>query len=80
MQRHIHSGSGDDIQKRKKLMYGSRDPKSRLWGVNLKQKIDTRIAQCNHAYDKNNQKDLLNYLHAACFNPVKSTWIKAIRK
>jgi hypothetical protein len=47
--------------------------------VNLKQKIDTKIAQCNHAYDNNNQKDLINYLHAACFSPVKSTWIKAIK-
>jgi hypothetical protein len=36
-------------------------------------------AQCNHAHDNNNQKDLINYLHAACFSPVKSTWIKAIK-
>jgi hypothetical protein len=57
----------------KDVMYGSRDPKSRLWTVNLKQKINTKIAQCNHAHDSNNQKDLINYLHAACFSPVKST-------
>jgi hypothetical protein len=25
------------------------------------------------------KKDLINYLHAACFSPVKSTWIKAIK-
>jgi hypothetical protein len=37
------------------------------------------ISQCNHAHDNNNQKDLINYLHAACFSPVKSTWIKAIK-
>jgi hypothetical protein len=36
-------------------------------------------AQCNHAHDNNNQKYLINYLHAACFSPVKSTWIKAIK-
>jgi hypothetical protein len=24
-------------------------------------------------------KDLINYLHAACFSPVKSTWITAIK-
>jgi hypothetical protein len=30
-------------------------------------------------HDNNNQKDLINYLHAACFSPVKSTWIKAIK-
>jgi hypothetical protein len=45
----------------------------------LKQKIKPEIAQCNHAHDNNNQKDLINYLHAACFSPVKSTWIKAIK-
>jgi hypothetical protein len=37
------------------------------------------IVQCNHAHDNNNQKDLINYLHAACFSPVKSTWIAAIK-
>jgi hypothetical protein len=62
----------------KYVMYGSRDPKSRLWRVNLKQKKNTKVAQCKHAHDNNNQKDLNNYLHAACFSPVKSTWIKAI--
>jgi hypothetical protein len=60
-------------------MYGSRDPKSRLWRVNLKQKMKSESAQCNHAHDKNNQKGLINYLHASCFSPVKSTWIKAMR-
>jgi hypothetical protein len=60
-------------------MYGSRDPKSRLWRVNLKQKMKPKILQCNHAHDNNNQKDVINYLHAACFSPVKSTWIKAIK-
>jgi hypothetical protein len=63
----------------KKLMYVSRDPKSHLWRVNLKQKVDTKIAQCNHAHDKNDQKYLINCLHAAYFSPVKSTWIKAIK-
>jgi hypothetical protein len=62
----------------KHLMYGSRDPKSRLWRVNLKEKFETKHVQCNHAHEKNNQKDLINYIHAACFIPVKSTWITAI--
>jgi hypothetical protein len=35
--------------------------------------------QCNHAHGNNNQKDLINYLHAACLSPVKSTWITAIK-
>jgi hypothetical protein len=66
-------------RKGKEVMYGSRDPKSRLWRVNLNQKLKHDIAQCNHAHDSNNQKDLTNYLHAACFSPVKSTLIKAIK-
>jgi hypothetical protein len=60
-------------------MYGSRDPKSRLWRVDLKQKFEKQEEQCNHAHDNNNQKELINYLHAACFSPVKSTWITAIK-
>jgi hypothetical protein len=60
-------------------MYGSRDPRSRLWRVDLKQKFETNQVQCNHAHDNSNQKDLINYLHAACFSPVKSTWITAIK-
>jgi DNA helicase IV len=63
----------------KHVMYRSRNPKSRLWRVNLKQKFETKHVQCNHAHDNNNQKDLINYLHAACFSPVKSTWITAIK-
>jgi hypothetical protein len=61
------------------VMYGSRDPRSRLWRVDLKQKFETKHVQCNHAHDKSNQKELINYLHAACFSPVKSTWITAIK-
>jgi hypothetical protein len=45
----------------------------------LKQKFEKNEVQCNHAHDNNNQKDLINYLHAACFSPVKSTWITAIK-
>jgi hypothetical protein len=45
----------------------------------LKQKFETKHVQCNHAHNHNNQKDLINYLHAACFSPVKSTWTTAIK-
>jgi hypothetical protein len=61
------------------VMYGCRDPRLRLWRVNLKQKFETKHVQCNHAHDKSNHKDLINYLHAACFSPIKSTWITAIK-
>jgi hypothetical protein len=61
------------------VMRGSRDPKSRLWRVDLKQKFEKHEIQCNHAHDNNIQKYLINYLHAACFSTVKSTWITAIK-
>jgi hypothetical protein len=61
------------------VMRGSRDPKSRLWRVDLKQKYERHEVQCNHAHDNNNQKDLINYLHAACFSHVSSTWITTIK-
>jgi hypothetical protein len=50
-----------------------------LWRVDLKKKFETKNAQCNHAHENSNQKDFINYLHAACFSPVASTWIKAIK-
>jgi hypothetical protein len=74
IQRNLHSITGRGFEKRGKcVMYGSRDPRSRLWRVDLKQKFETKHVQCNHAHDNINQKDLINYLHAACFSPVKST-------
>jgi hypothetical protein len=45
----------------------------------LKQKFETNQVQCNHAHDNSNQKDLINYLHAASFSPIKSTWITGIK-
>jgi hypothetical protein len=50
-----------------------------LWRVDLKQKFETNQVQFNHAHDNSYQKYLINYLHAACFSPVKSTWITAIK-
>jgi hypothetical protein len=61
------------------VMRGSRDTKSRLWRFDLKQKFEKHEVKCNHAHDNNSQKALINYLHAACFSPVKSTWITAIK-
>jgi hypothetical protein len=79
MQHHLHSRSGHGFQNEKCVMNGSRDPKSRVWRVDLKKIFETNQVQCNHAHDNSNQKDLINYLHAACFIPVKSTWITAIQ-
>jgi hypothetical protein len=66
-------------KKVKCVMYGSRDPKSRLWRVDLKKRFETNQVQCNHANDNSYKKDLINYPHAACLSPVKSTWITAIK-
>jgi hypothetical protein len=52
-------------RKGKNVMYGSQDPKSNLWRVSLKQKNEPETVQCNHEHDNNNQKDLINYIHAA---------------
>jgi hypothetical protein len=68
------------VTKNKKcVMQGSRDPKSHLWRVDLKQKFEKHEVKCNHEDDNNNEKYLINYLHAACFSPVKSTWITTIK-
>jgi hypothetical protein len=60
-------------------MIGARDPQSGLWRGNLKNAKTAIQSTCNHAHDTRNQKELINNLHAACFNPVKSTWIAAIK-
>jgi hypothetical protein len=54
----------------KYVMYRSQDPRSRLWRVDLKKKFETKHVHCNHAHDYSNQKDIINYLHAACLSPV----------
>jgi hypothetical protein len=45
----------------------------------LKQKFETKHVQCNYAHDNRNQKNLINYLHAGCLSPLKSTWITEIK-
>jgi hypothetical protein len=79
MQRNLHSRTGHGFEERK--MCNVRIPISEiaLVEIDLKQKFKTQHVQCNHAHDNSNQKDLSNYLHAACFSPVKSTWITAIK-
>jgi hypothetical protein len=47
--------------------------------TNLRNAKTAIQSTCNHAHDASNHKELINYLHAACFSPVKSTWITAIK-
>jgi hypothetical protein len=61
------------------VMLGSCDPHLGLWRVGLKKSKPAIQSACNHAHETSNQKELINYLHAACFRPVKSTWIAAIK-
>jgi hypothetical protein len=61
------------------VMLGSRDPRSRLWRADLKKPKPAVQPACNHAHDTSTQKELINYLHAVFFSPVKSTWIAAIK-
>jgi hypothetical protein len=61
------------------VMLGSRDPRSGLLRVDLKNSKSAIKSACNHAHDTSNKKELINYLHAACFSPLKSTWIAAIK-
>jgi hypothetical protein len=61
------------------VMLGVCDPQPGLWRVNLRNAKPAIQSTFNHAHDTSNQKELINYLHAACFSPVKSTWIAAIK-
>jgi hypothetical protein len=79
MRRNLYSRTGYSVEGRK--MCNVQIPRSQIELVESQpeKKFETKNAQCNHAHDNSNQKDLINYLHAACFGPVKSTWIKAIK-
>jgi hypothetical protein len=68
------------IKNGKSVMSGVRDQKSRLWRVVLQETPHSNYKKaCNHAHETSNLKELINYLHATAFIPVKSTWIKAIK-
>jgi hypothetical protein len=67
------------MNNKKCAMTGARDPHSGLWRVNLRNPNTAIQSTCNHAHDTNNHKELINYLHAACFSSVKSTRIAAIK-
>ena len=62
---------------------GARNFSNGLWDVNLA-KNKTVIANyayeevCNSAYHMATIKDLIVYLHRACFSPTMSTWTQAI--
>jgi hypothetical protein len=61
------------------VMMGPRGPQSGLQRVKLKNAKTAIHSTCNHAHEKSNHKELIHYLHAACFSLVKSTWIATIK-
>jgi hypothetical protein len=71
----------DEVNKDgKSVMSGMHDQQSRLWRVDLKEAPKSNYKNaCNHAHETSNLKELINYLHATAFIPVKATWIKAIK-
>jgi hypothetical protein len=64
---------------RKSVMSSVRDQQSRLWRVALKEAPRSNYKPArNNAHENSNLKELINYLHATAFIPVKSTWIKVM--
>jgi hypothetical protein len=63
------------------LFVGCRDYSTGLWRIDLSVKpIDTVSSHnsANNVYEQRSISDTIAYLHAACFSPVKDTWINAI--
>jgi hypothetical protein len=64
----------------KPVMSSVRDHQSQLWRDNLKEGPKSNYkSACNHAHETSNLKELIKYIHATAFRPLKSTWIKAIK-
>jgi hypothetical protein len=63
------------------LFVGWRDYSTGLWKIDLSVKpifTVSRHNSANNVYEQHSISDTIAYLHAACFSPVKDTWINAI--
>jgi hypothetical protein len=63
------------------LFVGWRDYSTGLWRVDLSSRpIGAPSSQnaANNVYEKRSMEDTIAYLHAACFSPVKDTWLSDI--
>ena len=56
------------------LLQGTRNPTTKLWEINIQPPTHT----ANNVYQLTRKKDLVQYMHAACFSPVPTTWCAAI--
>jgi hypothetical protein len=66
---------------RKSVMSGVRDQKSRFWRVALQETPQSNYKNAwKHAHDTSNFKELINYLHATAFSPVKINVDKSYQK
>jgi hypothetical protein len=69
------------------ILHRCRDLQTNLWKILLNthrpmpvaNPMDNAPAQANSAYHTSTQPELLQFMHAACGNPVPSTWIQAIQ-
>ena len=69
------------IEKNNKIILrGPRNSTNGLWDIVLNPVQDTQtnepqpVQTCNNAYEIGVKQDLITFLHAAAFSPVKSTW------
>ena len=74
-----------DVQlKGKTILTGWRNKPTVLWQLNLKPAHSTtpqpKKFVVNSAYDTSTISDLIGFLHAAAFSPVKATWTAVIKK
>ena len=68
------------------ILQGFRSSTTNLWKIPLQssngvpqQPLGTTMpVQANSAYHTSTQPELIQFMHAACGNPVPSTWIQAI--
>ena len=81
---HLDAEIVDVIYKEKVIMTGHRNHSNKLWEVDLettsnKNITDIQENSINNVFKISSLKSTIKYLHAACFYPAKSTWIKAIQ-
>ena len=56
---------------------GPRNHQTGLWDLHF---THANINKANHITPTKNMQDMIQYLHASCFFPVKSTWLDVIGK
>jgi hypothetical protein len=53
-------------------MSGVRDQRLQLWRVDLKETLKSNYkALCSHAHETSSLKELINYIPATAYSPVK---------